>query len=68
MSHQPKLRMRFIYVYLIVYFVLLFGAGFVLWQAGVLSRIDPMLVILGLIVAVGLGIVVAVTARRPTAT
>jgi hypothetical protein len=60
--------MRFIHWYLIAYFLLLFGAGLSLWQAGVLSRVNPMLVILGLIVSVGLGIVLAVTARRSTAT
>jgi hypothetical protein len=60
--------MRFIHLYLIAYFLLLLGAVFALWQAGILSRVNPMLVILGLIVSVGLGIVLAVTARRPTAT
>ena len=60
--------MRFIHLYLTAYFLLLFGAGLALWRAGVLSRIDPMLVILGLIVAIGLGIVLAITARRANAT
>jgi len=60
--------MRFIHLYLIAYFLLLLGAGLALWRAGVLSRVDPMLVILGLIVSIGLGILLAVTARRPAAT
>lgn len=32
--------MKFVHLYLIGYFILAFGAGLALWQAGVLARIS----------------------------
>jgi len=57
--------MRFIHLYLIGYFVLVLGAGLALWQAGVLQRIDPVWVGIAALIAVGLGIMLAVTASGP---
>lgn len=58
--------MRFIHLYLIGYFVLLIGAGLALWQAGVLSRVPGIWLLISTIIAVGLGIVLAVSSVRPT--
>jgi hypothetical protein len=58
--------MRFIHLYLVGYFVLLIGAGLALWQAGVLARIPAIWLLIGAVIAVGLGIVLAVTSVRPT--
>ena len=58
--------MRFIHLYLIGYFVLVFGAGLALWQAGVLARIPAIWVLIGSIVVIGLGLLLSVTAVRPT--
>jgi hypothetical protein len=60
--------MRFIHLYLIGYAVLVLGAVLALWQAGALARIGATWVAIGLIIAVGLGIMLAVTAGRPTIT
>jgi hypothetical protein len=57
--------MRFIHLYLIGYFVLVLGAGLALWQAGVLQRIDPVWIGIAALIAVGLGIMLAVTASGP---
>ena len=57
--------MRFIHLYLIGYFVLVLGAGLALWQAGVLQRISPVWIGIGALIAVGLGIMLAVTASGP---
>jgi len=59
---------RFIHLYLIGYFVLVLGAVLALWQAGALARIGAVWVAIGLVIAVGLGIMLAVTAGRPTIT
>ena len=48
--------MRFINMYLVGYFILLIGAVAALWYGGVLSQVSPVLVIIGLVIAVGLGI------------
>jgi hypothetical protein len=58
--------MRFIHLYLIGYFVLVIGAGLALWQAGVLSKIPTIWVLISAIIVIGLGLLLAVTAVRPT--
>ena len=60
--------MRFVHLYLIGYFVLIAGALLALWHAGVLAHVDPLWIAIGMIVAVGLGIILAVTSGRPTIT
>jgi hypothetical protein len=60
--------MRFVHLYLIGYFVLIAGALLALWRAGVLARLDPLWIAIGLIIALGLGIILAVTSGRPTIT
>ena len=57
--------MRFIHLYLIGYFLLILGAGLALWRAGVLAQIGGIWVLIGAIIAVGLGIMLAVTAGKP---
>lgn len=57
--------MTFMRLYIIGYFVLVFGALVALWQAGILVLIPLVWLALGLIIAIGLGIVLAVTSTRP---
>jgi hypothetical protein len=57
--------MRFIHLYLIGYFLLIVGAGLALWQAGAFSFIGPLWVVLGTVLSVGLGILLALTADKP---
>ena len=52
--------MKFLKLYLVGYFVLLAGAGLALWQAGVLDDIPLIWLAIGVIVAVGFGLVLAV--------
>jgi len=56
----PALRMKYLKLYLVGYFVLLIGAGLALWQAGVLDDIPGIWLAIGIIVAVGFGIMLAV--------
>ncbi len=57
--------MSFMRLYIIGYFVLLAGAVFALWQGGVLAQIPLLWLALALIIAVGLGVVLAVTSAHP---
>ena len=59
--------MRFIHLYLIGYFILVFGAGLALWQAGVLARISATWIGISALIVIGLGIILAVTST-PTRT
>ena len=58
--------MRFIQLYLIGYFILLIGAALALWQAGVLARVPAIWLFISAVIVVGLGVVLAVTAAKPT--
>ena len=52
--------MKFLKLYLIGYFILLLGAGLALWQSGILDEIPGIWLAIGIVVAVGLGIMLAV--------
>jgi hypothetical protein len=60
--------MRFIHLYLIGYFVLVVGAVLALWQSGALARISAIWIAIGLIIAIGLGIMLAVSSGKPELT
>ena len=55
-------------LYLIGYFILLAGAALALWQSGILRQIPGIWLVIGLVVAVGLGIVLAVSSTTPVVT
>jgi len=57
--------MRFVHIYLIGYFILLLGAALALWQAGAFAHIPAIWVAIGATIAIGLGIMLAVTAGKP---
>jgi hypothetical protein len=60
--------MRYVHLYLVGYFILVLGALAALWYGGVLQRIAPMWIVIGLVIAAGLGIMLAITAGRPEIT
>ena len=60
--------MRYVNIYLIGYVVLLIGALLALWKGGVLSHLSPVWVLIGLVIAVGLGIMLSVSAGKPDIT
>jgi hypothetical protein len=60
--------MRFIHMYLVGYFVLVVGAVLALWQAGVFARVSAIWLAIGALIVFGLGIMLAVTAGKPTVT
>ena len=60
--------MRFINMYLAGYFILLIGAVAALWYGGVLAHVSPVWVVIGLVIAVGLGIMLSVSGGKPEIT
>jgi hypothetical protein len=60
--------MRFLTLYLIGYFVLLLGAVWALWESGILGEIPGVWLAIGAVIAVGLGIMLAVASGRPAIT
>ncbi|MBA2304295.1 MAG: hypothetical protein H0W08_16910 [Acidobacteria bacterium] len=57
--------MRFVNAYLVGYFLLVIGALAALWYGGVLRQVSPMWIAIGLVIAVGLGIMLSVSAGKP---
>lgn len=51
--------MTLLKLYLVAYFVLLFGAAMALWKSGVLHQIPAVWIALALVIAIGLGILLA---------
>ena len=60
--------MKFLSLYLGGYFLLVLGAVLALWQAGILNQIPGVWLAIGGVIAVGLGIMLAVASGRPDAT
>ena len=60
--------MRFVHLYLIGYFILIVGALAALWYSGALRQISAMWVLIGVVIAVGLGIMLAISAGKPEIT
>jgi uncharacterized protein YjeT (DUF2065 family) len=60
--------MRFIHLYLVGYFVLVVGAVLALWQSGALEKVSGIWIAIGLIIAIGLGIMLAVSSGKPEIT
>jgi hypothetical protein len=60
--------MKFINLFLIGYFVLVVGVVLGLWQTGVLTRVSPVWIGAGVLVAIGLGIMMSVASGKPTTT
>jgi hypothetical protein len=52
-------------VYLVLYFLIVGAAIVALWQAGVLGRLPSEYVVLALLLAAGLGALLAAVSRRP---
>ena len=60
--------MKFIHLFLVGYLVLVVGVTLALWQTGILSRMSPIWLVIGVIVAAGVGIMMAVSSGKPAVT
>ena len=60
--------MRFLKLYLAGYFLLLLGAVWALWESGILDEIPGVWLAIAAVIAVGLGIMLAVASSRPAVT
>src|SRR4029078_5682087 len=60
--------MRFINMYLLGYVVLIIGVLLAMWKSGAMQHIAPVWIAIGAVVAIGLGIMLAVGAGKPSIT
>jgi hypothetical protein len=56
---------RFIHLFLVGYFIVVVGVALALWQTGVLSRVGPIWISIGALVAIGVGIMLSVSSGKP---
>jgi membrane-associated PAP2 superfamily phosphatase len=60
--------MRFVHLYLVGYFVVVLGAVWALYYGGVLRHVSPVWIVIGLVIAIGLGIMMSISAGKPEIT
>jgi hypothetical protein len=60
--------MRFVHLYLMAYALLVIGALVTLYTGGVLQRVSGGRIAMALLVAAGLGVMLAITSRKPAVT
>jgi hypothetical protein len=60
--------MRYVRLYLVGYFILVIGALAALWTGGILQRISGTWLAIGLLIAVGLGVMLSISAGKPDIT
>ena len=60
--------MRYVNLYLIGYAVFVIGVILALWKANVLQRVEGAWIGIGLVVALGVGIMIAVSSGKPSIT
>jgi hypothetical protein len=60
--------MKFINMYLVGYVVLIIGIVLALWKTGVLEHVSGIWIAIGVIVAIGLGLMMSVSAGKPDIT
>jgi hypothetical protein len=60
--------MRYVHIYLIGYFILVLGALAALWYGGVLQQLSATWIVIGIVIAAGLGIMLAISAGKPEIT
>ena len=53
--------MKWMAIYLLGFTLLVIGVLLALWKSGVLANISPMWIAIGLVIAFGIGIMIAVT-------
>ena len=57
--------MKFINMYLVGYVVLIIGIVLALWKTGILEHISGVWIAIGAVVAIGLGVMMSVSAGKP---
>lgn len=60
--------MKFLQLYLVGYLILVIGAVWALWQSGILKQIPGVWIGIGAVIAIGLGIMLAVSSGKPAVT
>jgi len=60
--------MRYVGLYLVGYAVFVIGVILALWKAHILARIDPIWIAIGVVIAIGVGVMIAVSSGKPAIT
>ena len=59
---------RFVNLYFVGYIILVMGIALALWRSGVLNNVAPAWIGIGIVIAVGLGVMMSVGSGKPDIT
>jgi hypothetical protein len=59
---------RFVNLYFVGFMILVMGVALALWRAGILNNVAPVWVVIGIVIALGLGIMMSVGSGKPDIT
>jgi len=60
--------MRYVNLYLVGWFVFVLGVVLAMWKSGILREIAPVWIGIGVVIALGIGIMMSVGSGKPTIT
>jgi len=60
--------MKFINMYLVGYVVLVIGVALALWKMNVLQHVSGVWIAIGVVIAIGLGVMMSVSSGKPAVT
>jgi hypothetical protein len=60
--------MRYVNLYFVGYMVFMLGVVLALWKTGVLGSVSPIWILIGAIIALGLGLMMAIGSGKPEIT
>jgi hypothetical protein len=68
LAARERGNVRYINMYFVGFIVFVIGLALALWKAGILAHVAPVWIVIGLVVAIGLGIMMSVGSGKPTIT
>jgi hypothetical protein len=60
--------MRYINMYFVGFMVFMLGLGLALWKAGILASVAPIWIVIGAVIALGIGIMMSIGSGKPDIT
>jgi hypothetical protein len=60
--------MRFVNMYFVGFMVFVLGVVLALWKIGILERVGPVWIVIGAVIALGIGLMMSISSGKPDIT
>jgi len=60
--------MRYVNIYFVGFMVFMLGLGLALWKVGILASVAPIWIVIGVVIALGIGIMMSIGSGKPDIT